>query len=467
MGSGSAIRIGFFAPILFSLAVRTAAEGIWVINIDNTPAPSPEDGPPLSYNAVRDKAQLPYEIVGVIGAYVAFVFLTSTLLLTLGRRLRQQARRMIDRDPNDTEMRKPVANATGPSNLAHRFGVVSKKSSKSSMVTVVPVAGTGSFDHGVIARDRSNLQAGLADIYGAVYAAEENRPSPNPMSYRPLTHQPQGSVTNFSKPMSPTVSHYPYSIDAHGRQSSDAMSIERLNLPAHAASQQYARVEDDDIEETLPPQYYFGNTSPELPPTQMPEIHGMPPTQPANAFDWNQPYRSPAEPPRAWPQPNPQRSSTMPMMSPLQEGEVYVTSPTETFRELRSARSVGNVHNPLPLRSKTSQTLRSSRVDELRASAGGRPLPSPGILSPGLLSPTPIVQRTLDMPDNMFLKSFPTGLRTPLTGSLMSMQSQFKQYNHAETRAERKQREREERQVHGAFAEDLVEADEDMWASNY
>jgi hypothetical protein len=49
----------------------------------------------------------------------------------------------------------------------------------------------------------------------------------------------------------------------------------------------------------------------------------------------------------------------------------------------------------------------------------------------------------------------------------MSTQSQFKQYNHAETRAERKQREREERAVNGVLEEDLVPDDRDMWADSY
>jgi hypothetical protein len=84
-----------------------------------------------------------------------------------------------------------------------------------------------------------------------------------------------------------------------------------------------------------------------------------------------------------------------------------------------------------------------------------------------MLSPGPILNRTLDMPENSFMRSIPTGMRTPLTGNLMSTQSQFKQYNHAETRAERKQREREERAAYGVVEEDLVPDDQDMWADSY
>ena len=43
------------------------------LGIDYDPAPSPEDGPPLSAGALRNPAYLPAEIGGIVGAYVLVV----------------------------------------------------------------------------------------------------------------------------------------------------------------------------------------------------------------------------------------------------------------------------------------------------------------------------------------------------------------------------------------------------------
>jgi hypothetical protein len=78
--------------LLLTVAVSAAPPTSYNF-LDNyrDPAPAAEDGPPASYNAVRDKNVLPYEICGVVGGYVLTVLIWGVLLLTVGRRMRRKA----------------------------------------------------------------------------------------------------------------------------------------------------------------------------------------------------------------------------------------------------------------------------------------------------------------------------------------------------------------------------------------
>jgi hypothetical protein len=53
--------------------------------LDYSPAPSPEDGPPLSAGALRDPAFLPAQIGGIAGAYALSLVLVALLLLILSK----------------------------------------------------------------------------------------------------------------------------------------------------------------------------------------------------------------------------------------------------------------------------------------------------------------------------------------------------------------------------------------------
>ncbi|OHE94287.1 hypothetical protein CORC01_10447 [Colletotrichum orchidophilum] len=59
------------------------------LNIDWDPAPSPEDGPPASANALRDPAYLPYQIGAIVGSYGVSLVLVACLLLVLSKRRRE------------------------------------------------------------------------------------------------------------------------------------------------------------------------------------------------------------------------------------------------------------------------------------------------------------------------------------------------------------------------------------------
>ncbi|KAK3903936.1 hypothetical protein C8A05DRAFT_42923 [Staphylotrichum tortipilum] len=59
---------------------------------DYSPAPSPEDGPPASANALRDPAFLPAQIGGIVGAYAFSLVLVALLLLALSKTRRNHLR---------------------------------------------------------------------------------------------------------------------------------------------------------------------------------------------------------------------------------------------------------------------------------------------------------------------------------------------------------------------------------------
>ncbi|WEW58336.1 hypothetical protein PRK78_003804 [Emydomyces testavorans] len=93
-------------PVLFAVPIAGRPNSIRNFKIANGPAPSPEEGPPLSASAVRDLSLLWREIVAIVGAYLVLVFLFLGCLLTVGRRLRRGA--LQSNHTLEMEMLKPL-----------------------------------------------------------------------------------------------------------------------------------------------------------------------------------------------------------------------------------------------------------------------------------------------------------------------------------------------------------------------
>lgn len=179
MGRGGAIYLSYTALVLLS-ALTPASAGLWDVDIDLSPAPSPEDGPPFSAHATRNRSLLPYQIIGVVASYLATVFIVGILLLTVGRRLRKRARTMADRP---TEMTKPMFGAFEQSPISpHKVwgSLRSKKSTASSLRSRSNYGSpdgqnTFSFDRDVIENDRRKAQEQMAQIYGTLWEDEEQK----------------------------------------------------------------------------------------------------------------------------------------------------------------------------------------------------------------------------------------------------------------------------------------------------
>lgn len=161
------------------------------LNIDWDPAPSPEDGPPLSAGALRDKKLLPAEIGGILAAYVLAVIVVGIALLLIGRKLRmsvQRAAKALDIemvDPKvprniDTNLRSPGAHPTSPGSPRNFSWPSPDRDAKNPYVfpsnglspTTPP--GTDPYvDTRVVEADQEMMQRDLEDLYAHVMEQED------------------------------------------------------------------------------------------------------------------------------------------------------------------------------------------------------------------------------------------------------------------------------------------------------
>lgn len=79
-------------PLLCAALPSTGHSSRRSLILDYSPAPPPEDGPPLSAGALRDPAYLPAQVGGIVGAYALSLVLVALLLLALSKTRRQHLR---------------------------------------------------------------------------------------------------------------------------------------------------------------------------------------------------------------------------------------------------------------------------------------------------------------------------------------------------------------------------------------
>lgn len=189
---GESLAVFTVVSILLLQYPTASHAGLWTINIDESPAPLPQDGPPFSAHASRDRALLPGQICGIVGAYLGSVFLVGGLLLTIGRRLRRQAL-AVHRNP-PLEMVKPVmAYGVSPASPGSQRSWYSprklkKKSSGPGSVRSDTNLGSpglesnASFDPNVLEADRAAREQELENLYAAALAEEATKSDVNVMS---------------------------------------------------------------------------------------------------------------------------------------------------------------------------------------------------------------------------------------------------------------------------------------------
>jgi hypothetical protein len=229
--------------------------GIWF-----DPAPSPEDGPPLSAGALRDKAYLPAEIGGIVGAYA---FITTSLLLALllvGRRLRRERELAAEEKLADVEMiagpypshpyyPSPLSPTSGLSGNINFSWPSPEKNDPNPYVfpstTRSPTspASDHRVDTRVVQADREHLQRDLEDIYALVMEQEEAKaagmnitdlPAPNPLpSASPQRTNPPSTFSKRLGKPNPISTSGPEKEKSHSRTSS---IISSLRSPRRKAS---------------------------------------------------------------------------------------------------------------------------------------------------------------------------------------------------------------------------------------
>ena len=229
-----------FASLLVFISPTLARPGLWDIHIDRDPAPSPEEGPPASANALRDPSKLRYEIIGIGGAAVAWIFFTLVLIFTVGRRLRRRAQ-----SSNGTlgmEILRPQPNThhnmesgpLSPGKMASLKSWVSggKHSHKMSNVSVSTV------DEKQVELDRQRNLDEMSNLYAAVLAHDEERSQQARSSARTSPKSPQfpekKNSINFSRPGGPTPPKSPqYPPEFQHLRNGTAQPDLQGNMPRH------------------------------------------------------------------------------------------------------------------------------------------------------------------------------------------------------------------------------------------
>jgi hypothetical protein len=159
------------------------------LNIDWDPAPAPEDGPPLSYWALRDPAYLPAQIGGIVGSYALSLVLVAALLLILSKN-RREALQNGDDEVDFADLKpkpkltfdKPVTSPRSiPRSPVRNFSYPGSPDKTDVHSYVVPsptstLTAPGvdfSVDQRVVAADRDMAQQQLEEMYKYVMEQEE------------------------------------------------------------------------------------------------------------------------------------------------------------------------------------------------------------------------------------------------------------------------------------------------------
>ena len=157
------------------------------VDILRDPAPPPDQGPPGSAGALRDRSKLKYEITGIALSYVVFTGVILSLLFTVGKRRRRSSES--SNRTLDMEMVKPSVNQAAigvkPSPVASSANWPSPTDSD-----IKPWASpTGNhyyhysqtsvstFDDKVIETDKARNQSEMERLYAAVMAHDEEKES--------------------------------------------------------------------------------------------------------------------------------------------------------------------------------------------------------------------------------------------------------------------------------------------------
>ncbi len=430
MSFKSSLTLAF--AVVCSGSRTVAASSIWVVEIDRAPAPPPEEGPPISRTASRDRGLLPGQIGGIFGAYVLAVIVIGAALLVVGRRLRRSAQ--TSPSTLDVEMVKPaLPKAFDPSPISPDVKRKMWPSPKASMKDFTwpspkkerAPSTQGSvitFDEQVIEGDKAHRQREMERLYAAVMEQDATQP---PVTFDPMkqstapsspikaqpphmkTLSPRPSALKIGRPSSP-LSNQPRSplgnqpkspLSKHSRASSitsfasKRRGIRGIQISSPMASPKYSQYGQGSDEEPLTPRFYEPGPPPS-PPERSPSLE-------------EENLEAAVEKPM--PRPSPQRKQSAPITTTLP-----LRSPT------------GMSDKAIPRITKTTILERPVERDL------------------GMRTGVPMTPYSPYMPFTPI---------TPVTPRLVSRQ-------------ERKQKEKEEgKRV--AFAEDKVKEEGELWSSGY
>lgn len=196
--------------------------------LDNyrNPPPSPENGPPASSHASRNRDLLPAQICGIVGGYVVTVLIWGVLLLTVGRKMRRRTQE----SPN-LELELVTKRTTAPTSPTSARSATSwtKRIFKKDKGTDSPagsptspvVNSPTSFDQAVLDADRERANLEMERLYAAVMDHDRKK-SLSSLASDNEPHQRRPSAINtshmasHSNPSSPIKAIYPPGFNQSG-----------------------------------------------------------------------------------------------------------------------------------------------------------------------------------------------------------------------------------------------------------
>lgn len=197
--------------------------------LDNyrNPPPSPEDGPPASAHASRNKDLLPAQICAIVGGYVVTVLIWGILLLTVGRRMRRKVEASGNLElelvtKRTTAPTSPISARSATSWTKRIFKKERGPDSPSATSPTSPAVNSPtSFDQSVIDADRERANLEMERLYAAVMdhdrkkslssLASDNEPHQRRPSAINTSH-----MTSHSNPSSPVKAIYPPGFNQNG-----------------------------------------------------------------------------------------------------------------------------------------------------------------------------------------------------------------------------------------------------------
>ncbi|KAJ4360602.1 uncharacterized protein N0V89_001168 [Didymosphaeria variabile] len=368
------MRRAFLPPALLLLLVDFVHAAPYDF-LDNyrDPAPSPQDGPPASANATRDRNLLPAQICGIVGAYAVTVLIWGILLVTVGRKMRRRTENspktleleLVTKRPSLRSPTSPIGSARSVSSWRKIFRKekdIENGDVPESPIAISPVIHSpGSFDQRIIDENKARAQAEMERLYAAVMDHDRKKSIASQASLdsnEPQAHSPRRpsaintNMTSHSNPSSPVKAIYPpgysngpptaplprerptsqRSVLSKKSTSSSKRGFNLKNLRISGPIQKYPGESGDEERTPLSPRYYHNPGAPPSPPTQQNS-----PTTPA---DLEEAYEH-LDTVQPLPRPAPQRHNSSNAPSPTTRGP----NPTLTL-----SKSATSSQNELPLR---------------------------------------------------------------------------------------------------------------------
>lgn len=193
--------LSIFIFVLVICPVQARPSSPWVFHIDNEPAPPPDQGPPASRGALRDRSKLKYEVIGIVGAYITWILLTFFFLFFIGKKLRRRIQ--TSNRSLSMEIIKPAPLASQPTkniepplkSPGKMASLKSWASSKTHAHKPSNISVTSTIDEKILQADKAKNMDEMAKLYAAVMQHDEQRSqharSSGQTSPRSPSHPPQ------------------------------------------------------------------------------------------------------------------------------------------------------------------------------------------------------------------------------------------------------------------------------------